>query len=76
MSQLQEYPSGSKTSEETTNTDTSTNWNFAGEMSRLQNNLVGNFRDLRDKINNIKNTIIKKLQDKHAQLKETIANLQ
>ena len=76
MSQLQEYPSGSKTSEETTNTDTSTNWNFAGEMSRLQNNLVGNFRDLRDKIINMKNTIIKKLQDKHAQLKETIANLQ
>ena len=76
MSQLQEYPSGSKTSEETTNTDTSTNWNFAGEMSRLQNNLVGNFRDLRDKIINMKNAIIKKLQDKHAQLKETIANLQ
>ena len=76
MSQLQEYPSGSKTSEETTNTDTSTNWNFAGEMSRLQNNLVGNFRDLRDKIINMKNTIFKKLQDKHAQLKETIANLQ
>ena len=76
MSQLQEYPSDSKTSEETTNTDTSTNWNFAGEMSRLQNNLVGNFRDLRDKIINMKNTIIKKLQDKHAQLKETIANLQ
>ena len=76
MSQLQEYPSGSKTSEETTNTDTSTNWNFAGEMSRLQNNLVGNCRDLRDKIINMKNTIIKKLQDKHAQLKETIANLQ
>ena len=76
MSQLQEYPSGSKTSEETTNTDTSTNWNFAGEMSRLQHNLVGNFRDLRDKIINMKNTVIKKLQDKHAQLKETIANLQ
>ena len=76
MSQLQGYPSRSKTSEETTNTDTSTNWNFAGEISKLRNSLVGNFHDLRDKIVNMKNTIIKKLQDKNAQWKETIANLQ
>ena len=76
MSQLQGYPSRSKTSEETTNTDTSTNWNFAGEISKLRNSLVGNFHDLRDKIINMKNTIIKKLQDKNAQWKETIANLQ
>ena len=42
MSQLHGYPTLSKTMEETTNTDTSTNCNFDEEMSKLCNNLVGN----------------------------------
>ena len=70
------YPTRSRTSEETTNTDTSTNCNFAEEISKLRIDLVGNFHDLRDEFINMKNIIIKKLQDETAQLKETIANLQ
>ena len=70
MSQLHGYPTRSRTSEETTNTDTSTNWNL---LKRLD--LVGNFDDLRDEVINMEN-IIKKLPDENAQLKETIANLQ
>ena len=76
MSQLHGYPTRSKTSEETTNTDTSTNCNFVQEISKLRNDLAGNFHDLRDEIINMKNIIIKKHQDENAQLKETIANLQ
>ena len=38
--------------------------------------MVGNFLDLRDEIINMKNIIIKKIQDENTQLKETIANLQ
>ena len=60
--------------EETTNTDASTNCNFAEEISKLWNDLVGNFNDLRDEIITMKN--IKKLQNENAQLKETITNLQ
>ena len=76
MSQSHGYPTRSRTSEETTNTDTSTNCNFAEEISKLWIDLVGNFHDLRDEFINMKNIIIKKLQDENAQLKETIANLQ
>ena len=76
MSQLHGYPTRSRTSEEATNTDTSTNWNFAEEISKLRNDLVGNSYNLRDEIINMKNIIIKKLQDQNAQLKQTIANLQ
>ena len=76
MSQLHGYPNRSKTSEETTNTDTSTYYNFGEEISKLRNDLVGNFHDLWDEIINMKNIIIKKLRDENAQLKETIANLQ
>ena len=76
MSQLHGYPTRSKTLEENTNTDTSTNCNFAEEISKLRNNFVGNFHDLRDEIINMKNVIIKKLHDENAQLKDTIANLQ
>ena len=76
MSQSHGYPTRSRTSEETTNTDTSTNCNFAEEMPKLRIDLVGNFHDLRDEFINMKNVIIKKLQDENAQLKETIANLQ
>ena len=47
MSQLLGYPTRSRTSEETTNTDTSTNCNFAEEILKLRNDLVGNFHDLR-----------------------------
>ena len=75
MSQLHGYSTRSRTSEETTNTDTSTNWNFAEGISKLRNDLVGNFDDLRDEVINMEN-IIKKLPDENAQLKETIANLQ
>ena len=74
MSQLHGYSTRSRTSEETTNTDTSTNWNFAEGISKLRNDLVGNFDDLRDEVINMEN-IIKKLQDENVQLKETIANL-
>ena len=38
--------------------------------------MVGNLHDLRDEFINMKNIILKKLQDENAQLKETIANLQ
>ena len=76
MSQSRGYPTRSRTPEETTNTDTSTTCNFAEEISKLQIDLVGNFHDLRDEFINMKNIIIKKLQDENAQLKETIANLQ
>ena len=38
--------------------------------------MVGNFHDLRDEIINMKNIIIKKLQDENVQFKETFANLQ
>ena len=76
MSQSHGYPTRSRTSEETTNTDTSTKCNFAEEISKLRIDLVGNFHDLRDEFINMKNIIIKKLQDETAQLKETIANLQ
>ena len=75
MSQLHGYPARSRTSEETTNTDTSTNCSFAEEISKLRNDLVGNFHNLRDEIINMKNIIIKKIQDENAQLKKTIANL-
>ena len=75
MSQLHGYSTRSRTSEETTNTDTSTNWNFADGISKLRNDLVGNFDDLRDEVINMENIIIKKLQDENVQLKETIANL-
>ena len=75
MSQLHGYPTPGRTSEETTNTDTSTNYSFAEEISKLRNYLVGNFHNLRDEIINMKNIIIKKLQDENAQLKKTIANL-
>ena len=76
MSHFHGYATRSRTLEEATNTDTSTNWNFAEEISKLRNDLAGNFYDLRDEIVNMKNIIIKKLQDQNAQLKETIANLQ
>ena len=75
MSQLYGYPTRSKTLEETTNTDTSTNCNFVQEISKLRNDLAGNFHDLRDEIINMKNIIIKKLQDENAQLKETYCKL-
>ena len=73
MSQSHGYPTRSRTSEETTNTDTSTNCNFAEKISKLRIDLVGNFLDLRDEFINMKNIFIKKLQDENAQLKETIA---
>ena len=73
MSQSHGYPTRSRTSEETTNTDTSTNCNFAEEISKLRIDLVGNFHDLRDEFINMKNIFTKKLQDENAQLKETIA---
>ena len=76
MPQSHGYPTRSRTSEETTNTDTSTNCNFAEEISKLRIDLVGNFHDLRDELINMKNIVIKKLQNENAQLKETIANLQ
>ena len=76
MSQLHGYPTRSKTSEGTTNTDTNTNCSFAEETSKLRNDLVGNFYDLRDEIVNMKNIVIKNVQDENAQLKDTIANLQ
>ena len=76
MSQSHGYPTCSRTSKETTNTDTSTSCNFAEEISKLLIDLVGNFNDLRDEFINTKNIIIKKRQDENAQLKETIANLQ
>ena len=76
MSQSHGYPTRSRTSEETTNTDTSTNCNFAEEISKLRIDLVGNFHGSRDEFINMKNIIIKKLQGENAQLKETIANLQ
>ena len=43
MSQLHGYPTRSRTSEEATNTDTSTNWNITEVISKLRNDLVGNF---------------------------------
>ena len=70
MSQLHGYPTSSRTSEETTNIDTSTNCNFAEDISKLRNDLVGNVHDLRDEIINVKNIIIKKRQGENAQLNE------
>ena len=61
MSQSHGYPTRSRTSEKTANTDTSTNCNFAEEISKLRIDLVGNFHDLWDEFINIKNAIIKKL---------------
>ena len=66
MSQFHGYPTRSRTSEETTNTDTSTNCNFAEEILKLRIDLVWNFHDLRDELINMKNIIIKKLQDENA----------
>ena len=63
MYQLHGYPTRSKTSEQTTNTDTSANYNFAEEISKLRNDLIGNFHYLQDEIINMKNIFIKKLQD-------------
>ena len=57
-------------------TDNNTNCSFAEEISKLRNDLVGNFYDLRDEIINMKNIVIKKVQDENAQLKDTIVNLQ
>ena len=74
--QLHGYPNRSKTSEETTNTDTSSNCHFADEISKLRNDLVGNFHDLLYEILNVKNIIAKKRQDKSTQLKATNVNLQ
>ena len=76
MSQSHGYPTRSRTSEETTNTGTSTSCNFTELISKLRIDLVVNFHDLRDEFINMKNIMIKKLQDKKAQLKETIAKLQ
>ena len=76
MSQLHGYPTGSKMLEETTNTDTSNNCNLAEEIWKLWKDLVANFNDLLDEIINMKNNVIKKLHNKNAQLKVTIANLQ
>ena len=76
MSQSHGYPTRNRTSGETTNTDTSTNCNFAQDISKLRIDLIGNFQDLQDEFINMKNVIIEKLQDENAQLKETIANLQ
>ena len=72
MSQLHGWTSNSWT----TNTDTSSNCNFAEEISKLCNDLLGNFHDLLDEIINVKNIIIKKRQDENARLKKTIPNLQ
>ena len=47
MSQSHGYPTRSRTSEETTNTDASTNCNFVEELSKLWIDLVGNLHDLR-----------------------------
>ena len=47
--------------EETTNADSSSNCNFAEEISKLRNELVGNFHDLRDEIMEVKLVIIKNL---------------
>ena len=55
MSQSHGYPTRSRTSEETANTDTSTNCNFAEEISKLRIDLVGNFHDLWDEFINMKN---------------------
>ena len=64
MSQLLGYPTRSRTSEETTNTDTSTNCNFAEEISKLRNDLVGNFHDLRHEIINTKTLLSKNFRMK------------
>ena len=53
MSQLHGYPTRSK------NTDTSTNCNFAEQISKPRNDLVRNFNDLRGETINMK-IIIKK----------------
>ena len=45
MSQSHGYPTR-RSSEVTTNGDTSTNCNFAEEISKLRIDLVGNFHDL------------------------------
>ena len=42
-------------------TDNNTNCSFAEEISKLRNDLVGNFYDLRDEIINMKNIVIKKV---------------
>ena len=55
MSQLHGYPTRGKMSEETTDTDTSSNCNFAVEISKLCNELVGNFHDLRNEIFSVNN---------------------
>ena len=47
MSQSHGYPTRSRTLEETTNTDASTNCNFVEELSKLWIDLVGNLHDLR-----------------------------
>ena len=73
MYQFHGYPTRSTMSEDSTNTNTSTNCNFAEDISKLRINLVGNFHDLQDEFINMKN-IIKKLQDENAQLKGTITN--
>ena len=58
------------------NTDISSNFNFTEAISKLCNDLVRNFHKLRDEFINVKNMIIKKLQDENAQLNDTIASLQ
>lgn len=55
MSQLHGYPTCNKTSEGTRNTDTSTNCNFAEQISKPRNDLVRNFNDLRGGTINMKN---------------------
>ena len=75
MSQPDGYATLSKTFEKTKNTDTSSSCYFAEKTSKLRNDLVEIFHDLRDEIINFKN-MIKKLQDENPQLKESIAKLQ
>lgn len=58
------------------NAGTTLNCNFGEEISKLCNELVGNFHDLSNEIMEVKLVNIKKLQDTNAQVKKTLANLQ
>ena len=58
ISQLHGYPTRSKPSERRTNSGTSSSCNFAEEVLKVHNDLVGKFYDLRNEIINVKYFIV------------------
>ena len=71
ISQLHGYPIRSKPSEETAKANTSSNCNFAEEISKLCKNLIRNFHDLRDEILSMLKTLLKKTSGRERSTEES-----